>query len=142
MAIDVTEKGLETLIIDFLVNNAGYVQNYSAVYDREHNDYIESLKSTIKQIGSGKKPKPPKIKIVFFNTIIPVPSNKKNLKKFGTQILMNRFAYLAASARTRVSILKASAPKPKIEGISNNQSKYIGDENGYKNKRRNSRGCI
>ena len=33
---DTSEKGLETLIVESLVNEAGYVRGESADYDRDH----------------------------------------------------------------------------------------------------------
>jgi len=51
------------------------------------NDYIESLKRTIKQVESGNKIKTKKITIGFFNAIMPVPSNKNNLEKLGAFIV-------------------------------------------------------
>ena len=36
MFTDMSEKGLETLIVNSLINDAGYVQSDSKDYDREH----------------------------------------------------------------------------------------------------------
>ena len=36
MPTDTSEKGLETLIVESLVNDAGYVQGSNADYSREH----------------------------------------------------------------------------------------------------------
>jgi len=48
MAIDVTEKGLETLIVDYLVKTAGYAQGHPTDYDREHAVDLQKLTGFIR----------------------------------------------------------------------------------------------
>lgn len=53
MVTDITEKGLETFIVESLVNEAGYVQGENFHYDRDHAvDLIKCL-SFLQTLGRG-----------------------------------------------------------------------------------------
>ena len=49
--------------------------------------YIESVKYSVKQMELGIKPNKKQIKTGFLNSLIPTPSAKKNLMKFGDLVL-------------------------------------------------------